>query len=112
MRSATDTTVLIEQDGVENRVTIDRVTKMPRGPGDTVASATPTEPDAQDATPRVEYVVDRIVGHRMTRGGIEYKVRWYGYAASDDTYEPADGLPQPCIDRYWRTRQGRTSTQA
>ncbi|CDF38306.1 unnamed protein product [Chondrus crispus] len=33
VRSATDTTVLIEQDSVENRVSIDRVTKMPRGPG-------------------------------------------------------------------------------
>ena len=78
MRSATDTTVLIEQDCVENRVSIDRVTKMPRGPGDTVTPATPTEPDAQAATPRVEYVVDRIVGHRMTRGGIEYKVAGMG----------------------------------
>ena len=104
VRSATDTTVLIEQDGLETRVSIDRITKMPRGPGDTVAPATPTELDAQAATPRVEYVVDRIVGHRMTRGEIEYKVRWYGYAASDDTYEPAEGLPQPFIDRYLRTR--------
>ena len=32
VRSVTDTTVLVEQDGVENRVSIDRVTKMPRGP--------------------------------------------------------------------------------
>ncbi|CDF32918.1 unnamed protein product [Chondrus crispus] len=112
VRSATDTTVLIEQDGVENRVSIDRVTKMPRGPGDTVASAIPSASDAQTTTPRAEYVVDRIVGHRMTRGGTEYKVRWYGYAASDDTYEPSEGLPQPFIDRYWRTRQGRTSALA
>ena len=40
----------------------------------------------------------------MTRGRIEYKVHWYGYAASDDTHEPAEGLAQPFIDRYWRTR--------
>ena len=93
VRSATDTTVLIEQDGVENRVSIDRVTKMPRGPGDTVTPATPTEPDAEVATPGAEYVVDRIVGHRTARGGVEYKVRWYGYTALEDTYEPADGLP-------------------
>lgn len=31
VRSATDTTVLIEKEGVENRVSINRVTKMPRG---------------------------------------------------------------------------------
>ena len=42
MRSATENTVFIEQDGMENRVSIDRVTKMPRGPGDTVAPAAPT----------------------------------------------------------------------
>ena len=40
VRTATDTTVLIEQYAVENLVSIDRVTKMPRGPEDTVASAT------------------------------------------------------------------------
>ena len=110
--SATDTTVLIEQDGVENHVSIDRVTKMPCRLGDTVAPATPTEPDAQAAMLRVEYVVDRIVGHRMTRGGIEYKVRCYGYAASDYTYKPAEGLPQPFIDLYWRTGQGQASAHA
>ena len=45
VRSATDTTVLIEQDGVENRVSIDRVTKTPREPGDVVIPATRTESD-------------------------------------------------------------------
>ena len=112
VRSATDTTVLIEQDGVENRVSIDRVTKMLRGPGDTVAPATPTEPDVEAATPSAEYVFDRIVGHRPARGGVEYKVRWYGYTTREDTYEPADGLPQPFIDHYWGTRQQGTAAHA
>ena len=98
VRSATDTTVLIEQDAVENRVSIDRVTKMPHRPGYTVTPATTTNPGAKAATPGAEYVVDRIVGHRRTRGGVEYKVRWYGYTALEDTYEPADGLLQPFVD--------------
>ena len=110
--SATDTTVLIEQNGVENRVSIDCVTKMPRGAGETVTPATRTESDEEAATPGAEYVVDRIVGHRTARGGVEYKVRWYRYTAREDTYEPIDGLPQPFVDRYWRTRQGRTSAHA
>ena len=71
MHSATDTTVLIEHDGVENRVSIDRVTKMPCGPGDTVAPAIPTEPDAKAATPGADYFFDRIVGHLTERGGVE-----------------------------------------
>ena len=112
MRSATETTVLIEQDGVENRVSIDRVTKMPRRPGDTVTPATPTEPDEEAAAPGAEYVIDRIVGNRAARGGVEYKMRWYGYTAREDTYEPADGLPQPFIDRYWRTRQQGRAARA
>ena len=112
VRSATDTPALIEQDGVENRVSIYGVTKMPRGPGDTATPATRTESDAEVATPSAECVVDRIVGHRTALGGIESKVRWYGYAASDNTYEAAERLPQPFIDRYCRTRQGRTSPHA
>lgn len=32
-----------------------------------------------------EYVVDDIIENRTTRGRIEYKMRWYGYAAADDT---------------------------
>lgn len=43
VRSATHTTVLMEQDGVENGVGIDHVTKMSRGPGDIVTPASPTE---------------------------------------------------------------------
>ena len=116
VRSATDTTVPIEQDGVENRVSNDRVTKMPRGPGDTVTLATRTESDAEVATPSAEYVVDCIFGHRTARGGVEYKVRWYCYSTLKDTYEPTDGVPLSFIDRYtgapvyWRTRkQGRAA---
>ena len=112
VRSATDTTVLIEQDGVENRVGIDCITKMPRGRRDNVTPATRNESDEEASTPGAEYVVDFIVGHRTAPGRVEYKVRWYVYTAREDTYEPADGLPQPFIDRYWRTREGRTSTRA
>ena len=112
VRSATETTVLIEQDGVENRVSTKCITKMPRGLGDTVAPATPTEPDEETAAPGAEYVVDRIVGHCTPRGGVEYKVRWYGYTAREDTYELADGLSQPFINRYWRTHQQRRAARA
>ena len=110
VRFATDTTDLIEQeDGVENRVGIEGVTKMPRGSGDTVTPARSGESDAQVATPSAEYVVDRIFGHCTMRGGTQYQVRRYGYTASDDTYEPCNGLGQLFIDRYLRTRQqGKT----
>ncbi|CDF38169.1 unnamed protein product [Chondrus crispus] len=45
VRSATETTVVVDQDGVSNRVSIDRITRMPRGPRD-VTTAAPTQPAA------------------------------------------------------------------
>ena len=104
VRSATDTTVVIDQDGVSNRVSIDRVTKMPRGPSGTAATTAPTDRMEETPDPTVEYVVERVVAHRESPAGIQYKVRWHGYSASDDTWEPAEGLPQAFIDRYWRAR--------
>ena len=63
---------------MENRANIDLITKMPCKPRDTVTPATSTKPNAKAATPDAEYAVDRIVRHRTTRGGVEYRVRWYG----------------------------------
>ena len=70
MCSATDTTVLIEQDSVENGVSIDRATNVPQGLKDTVPPAAPIKLEAEPATPSMEYIVDRIAGHCTTRGGI------------------------------------------
>ncbi|CDF39905.1 unnamed protein product [Chondrus crispus] len=104
VRSATETTVVVDQDGVSNRVSIDRITRMPRGPRD-VTTAAPTQPAAAgEPEPAAEYVIDHLVGHRENRTGAQYKVRWYGYAPADDTWEPAEGLPKGFIDRFWRTR--------
>ena len=91
VRPATNTTVFNEQDGVENRMSIASVTKMPRRPGATVISATLTESDARVAMPSAEYDIDRIVGHRTTCGEIDYKARWYRYTASADTPSPPMG---------------------
>ena len=46
VRSATESTVLIEQDGMENHMSIERVTKMPRKQWDTATPAISTESDA------------------------------------------------------------------
>ena len=104
VRAVTDSTVFIDQDEVSNRVSTDRVTKMPRGPRDTVTPAPNTDTEQEAEAPRTEYVLDRLVGHRESPSGIQYLVRWYGYSPTDDTYEPADGLPQAFIDRYWKSR--------
>ena len=32
-----------------------------------------------------QYEVDRIIGHRVTRGGLKYIVRWLGYGPEEDS---------------------------
>ena len=38
------------------------------------------------------YEVEKIVGHAFMNGEDHYKVRWKGFDASDDTWEPASKL--------------------
>ena len=98
VRSATETTVVADQNGVSNRVSIDRVTKMPRGPHElTVAAPTTYSPEGIPEPP-AKYVVDHLVAHRKARSGSQDRVRWYGHTPADDTWEPAEGLRPPL---YW-----------
>jgi hypothetical protein len=55
--------------------------------------------DAADAIREVErldeettYTVDKMVGMRWHKGSRQYLVRWKGYAASADTWEPMENL--------------------
>jgi hypothetical protein len=38
------------------------------------------------------YIVDKMVGMRWNKGSRQYLVRWKGYAASADTWEPMENL--------------------
>ena len=38
------------------------------------------------------FEVQKVVGRRTGKAGVEYKVRWVGYTAAEDTWEPADNL--------------------
>ena len=103
-----DATVTVEQDGLPVWVSIDRITRMRRGPGNrtvpTAGTRAPSErienPRENDTNAPQEFVFDRFVAHRDTPTGLENKVRWYGYIPVDDTYHPAEDLPQAFIDRY------------
>ena len=50
-------------------------------------------PEPKAATEsEVVFEVQKVVGRRMGKAGVEYKVRWVGYTAAEDTWEPADNL--------------------
>lgn len=98
----------MDQDGLPVRISIDRVTRMPRGPGDTTRPArrdsalseqSDSIPGTEANTPE-KFVIDRLVAHRDSPTSMEYRFRWYGYTPADDTYELAEGLPQDFINRY------------
>lgn len=40
----------------------------------------------------MEFEVDCLLDRRVSRGRTEYLVRWRGYTAFDDTWEPASNL--------------------
>jgi Chromo (CHRromatin Organisation MOdifier) domain len=53
-----------------------------------------------------EYVIDRLVSHRVTEDGqMLLRVRWFGYDSHQDTWEPAIGLPAELVRRYARRRR-------
>ena len=41
-----------------------------------------------------EYEIERIIARRSKGGQSEYRIRWKGYSAAHDTWEPADNLTQ------------------
>eukprot|EP01051_Picozoa_sp_SAG22_P007946 SAG22_NODE_578_length_8958_cov_5.402980_4_plen_975_part_00 len=45
-----------------------------------------------------DYEVDAIVGKRIWFGMVQYRVRWLGYSAAEDTWEPCDHLA-PVTDK-------------
>jgi hypothetical protein len=52
------------------------------------------------------YEVKAILHHRKSKkGGYEYKVRWKGYGAEDDTWEPTKSFnTKEAINVYWKRR--------
>lgn len=100
VQSVTDVTVVIYEDGVSNRVSTDRVTKMPSGPIGPAATILPPDRMTETLDNTAEYIVDRGASHPETPSGIQYKFRCHGYTATNDTWEPAEGPSPPFVDRY------------
>lgn len=63
----------------------------------------------------VQYEVQKVLGAKFTskcpsirKTASEYKIRWVGFSAKWDTWEPADGMEASAtesIDSYWEERE-------
>ena len=54
-----------------------------------------------------EFYVEEVLDRRLARrtGAYEYLVRWGGFGADDDSWEPADGLPSDMCEEFDATRR-------
>ena len=64
------------------------------------------EPEEQPgaAAKETEYLrVEKVLAHRKDKsleGSLEYKIRWLGFRAKDDTWEPASNITPDLLDEY------------
>uniref|UniRef100_A0A914QU46 Chromo domain-containing protein n=1 Tax=Panagrolaimus davidi TaxID=227884 RepID=A0A914QU46_9BILA len=59
-----------------------------------------------------EFEVEKLVGKRIEKGVLKYKVRWVGYDATDDTWENVDNLNCPAkIAEYERELEQKKATK-
>jgi hypothetical protein len=65
----------------------------------------PPAPTFNDKTQELEYIVDKIVNHRVRRGKTEYLLHWQGYADHDNTWDKEDNLAKfsELVKAYWRS---------
>ena len=56
------------------------------------------------------YQVERIVDERRRGGRRQYRVRWLGYTARDDTWEDEENILDPLLLAAWRSK-GQQSQQ-
>ena len=57
---------------------------------------------------QADYVVEKIVDHKIRNGIHLWRVRWKGYGENDDTWEPASSFVEYIQDdsRKWNKENG------
>ena len=63
------------------------------------------EPDAAagSGSDDTEWDVESILARRKKNGRIEYKVRWVGFDASEDSWEPEENISAEALE-LWQVR--------
>jgi len=101
-------TLVIDIDGEEKRVSSDHVTLAPRPTtADTVSHPLLDGLDQRKSPPATadEYVIDKLVGLRQTGDSYSAKVRWFDYGSTVDTGEPLENLPRNLVVRFLRQKK-------
>ncbi len=112
-------TITVDYDGVHQRLSSDRLLPVPKpdvplkpnqatrelsvpttdGPESGVVPPEPSSSPNDDADDsNVGYVIDQIIGHRITAQAKELLVKWFGYA--EPTWELKDNIPPALHSRY------------
>jgi transposase InsO family protein len=102
-------TFIVRTSSGRETVSGNRVTKAPVA-GDLRAPldlwATPTGPGRGERDELTEFVVDRVISHHVDDAGQPMvRVRWHGFEADDDTWEPAAEVPRHFLARYAKRRK-------
>lgn len=121
--ACTEHTVTILRDGLTENVSRDRVSKAPPAPAqqneaipttldDNPAPPTSSTVDAPKAvrsnTAPAEaerQVMDALVDYDTAKD--QFRVRWHGYSASEDTWEPPGHIPFNAMYSYFSSRRQR-----
>jgi len=64
------------------------------------ADAIPADVPPADALPDGFFRIDALIDRRPAGRGFKYRVRWSGYGADADTWEPRSRLPRALTDAY------------
>lgn len=121
--ASTEHTVTILRDGLNEKVSRDRVSKAPTTPeqsaevlpplsGDNSKPPTSGPEQAQEARRSIpapkyaeQHVMDALVDYDSTND--TFKVRWNGCSADEDTWEPPGHIPSNAMASYFRSRHQR-----
>ena len=106
-------TLVIDRDGIIERVSADRVVHAPPPPdADDPSDPTPeyraTAADiAGKNTDGPKYTVERLLDHDEREDGLYFEVKWADYPRTD--WQPRANIPEELVSRYF-ARLRRTST--
>ena len=107
-------TLVIDRDGIIERVSADRVVYAPPPP-EAANNATSNEYDATPADIAAKnregpkYTVERLFDHEQRDDGLYLKVKWAEYPQPD--WQPRANIPEELVSRYFARRR-REITQS